>query len=520
MRLKTAVIDIGSNTIRLVIYDYEVNKGMKEVENIKTVARLRGYLTPTNEMREEGIQLLITTLEGFKEIIEHHKITDLRIAATAAIRQAANSHEIIQRVRIKTNFEISILTEEEEAYYGFLAVVHSTPVLSGITIDMGGGSTEITYFEQKQLKYSHSFPFGVVSLKKEFMKNEVLTALERAELTEFLNDQFRSLPWLENKKVPIVAIGGSARNIAQIDQQLKAYPIAGVHQYWMSKESLFSLRNQIIDMDYNDLEKLEGLSNDRIDIIAPASQVFCQLFDTVQATGFLFSRKGLRDGLVLKELMNQLDAPLNKEHVFQNSLKELFFDYSITKQNAEQIKFIAEQLYYKLTENGVLAYSHEDLELLKKASCLYYLGEYIDSDSSSEHTFYILANRSIDGVLHEDRVKIAAIASFKSKSAMQQYLRPFDKWFTKEEIQSLRELGALLKFAYSLNGSKRNIIKKIEINNHLQELEIILYAAGNTLAEENQAEKQKKHLAKAVKQPISLTFIQLRKDLHTIKTLS
>lgn len=508
MRLKTAVIDIGSNTIRLVIYDYEVNKGMKEVENIKTVARLRNYLNADNEMKEEGIGLLVSTLKGFKEIIHHHKITDLKIAATAAIRQAANRNKIIERVRKETNFELTILTEEEEAYFGFLAVAHSTPVLSAVTIDMGGGSTEITYFEDKQLKHSHSFPFGVVSLKKDYVKNEVMTAQEQTELTEFLNGQFQKLTWLKNKKVPIIAIGGSARNIAQIDQQLKEYPIAGVHQYWVSKDSLFSLRNQILRMNYSDLEKLDGLSNDRIDIIAPASQVFCQLFEVVQATGFLFSRKGLREGLMIKELMNQLDAPLNKEHVFENSLKELFYDYSITKQNAQQMMYIAEQLYHKLVEIEVFSYSQENLALLKKGACLYYLGEYIDSDSSSQHTFYILANRSIDGILHHDRVKIAAIASFKSKSAMQQYLKPFDKWFTKEDIQNLRELGALLKLAYSLNGSKRNIIKHIEIHNHHPEFEIKLYAAGNPLAEENQAEKQKKHLEKAIKRPIFLTFIQ------------
>jgi len=263
-------------------------------------------------------------------------------------------------------------------------------------------------------------------------------------------------------------------------------------------------------MDYDDLEKLEGLSNDRIDIITPAAQVFCELFEITKATGFLFSRKGLRDGLVLKELMHQFVAPLNKEHVFLNSLKELSFDYAINSKNAEQLMYLASELYEHLCMIGLLTHSEQDLTLLKRGAFLYYLGEYIDSDSSSQHTFYIIANRSIDGVLHHDRIKLASIASFKNKSPMQQFLAPFKDWFSKEEIQTLRELGALLKFAYSLNGSKRNIVNQLEVSAQNDELKITLYATGNTLAEEYQAEKQKKHLEKAIKKTIALQFNDMR----------
>ena len=86
---------------------------------------------------------------------------------------------------------------------------------------MGGGSTEITYFKDRELQHFHSFPFGVVSLKEQFMKNDRMTDAERKSLSEFLLSSLEQLPWLENLQVPVVAIGGSARNIAQIDQNLK-----------------------------------------------------------------------------------------------------------------------------------------------------------------------------------------------------------------------------------------------------------------------------------------------------------
>ncbi|TFE03665.1 Ppx/GppA family phosphatase [Jeotgalibacillus sp. R-1-5s-1] len=509
MRNKTAVIDIGSNTIRLVIYDYEPKKGMREIENIKTVARLKSFLDEENKLNEKGLTLLKEALLAFNEIIDYHGIQDVRAAATAAIRQAVNQQEIVSRMKAETGVNINILTEEEEAYFGYLAVIHSTPVLSAVTVDIGGGSTEVTYYEHKQLIHSHSFPFGAVSLKKDFMAGDQMTQNEHKKLIRFLKSEFNSLGWLKNKKVPIVAIGGSARNVAQIHQQLIKYPVAGVHQYWMEEKDLHETNDMLTAMSKEDLEKLDGLSSDRTDIIAPASQVFCELYKIVDAKGFMFSKKGLREGIVLKELMKRYTAPLSKDNVFMESLNELAFDYSIDKEQAEQMVSLTTELYSHLCAVGVLKENEEDLQLIKRGAYLYYLGDYIDSDSSSQHTFYIIGNRSIDGILHRDRIKIAAVASFKSKSMLYQFMDPFTDWFTNEEMETIRVIGALVKFAYSLNGSKRNIINQLEIRKKNDDLIMTLFAEGRTIAEEYQAGKQKKHLEKALKMNIQLDFKQM-----------
>ncbi|AJD90814.1 hypothetical protein JMA_14970 [Jeotgalibacillus malaysiensis] len=513
MKNKTAVIDIGSNTIRLVLYEYDPEKGMKEVENIKTVARLKMYLDDEQNLTDEGVAILEEALLAFNEIIDFHGIKDIRAAATAAVRQAQNSDEIVKRMKKQTGIDIKILTEEEEAFFGFLAVIHSTPVMSAVTIDIGGGSTEVTYYEHKQLQHSHSFPFGAVSLKKDFMGGDQMTKGERKKLIKFLRESFLSLDWLADKKVPIVAIGGSARNIAQIHQQSVNYPVAGVHQYWMTENDLKEVNDELIEMSKEELEKLDGLSSDRTDIIAPASQVFCELYDIVDAKGFMFSRKGLRDGIVFRELMKKYAAPLDKEKVFLSSMNELAFDYAIERSEADHMISLASELYSHLEAVGEISESSFGKQLVKRAAFLYYLGEYIDSDSSSQHTFYIIANRSIDGVLHKDRIALALAASFKSKSMFQQYLEPFDDWFTEEELHEIRLIGSLIKLAYSLNGSKRNLINQIEMRKKGDTLYLSLYAEGRTLAEEYQANKQKKHLEKTLKTSIELDFISITQEV-------
>lgn len=206
--LKTAIIDIGSNTIRLVLYQYNNEEGLHELGNIKTVARLRTYIQPSGEMSEEGIYVLAETLQTFKAMLEDFEVTDVKAAATAAIRQASNRDQIIAEMKVRTGIQIELLSEEEEAYFGFVAVAYSSGTKSGVTIDIGGGSTEITLFENKEILQSHSFPFGTVSLKQRFVKGDIMNSGERKVLIAFIKEQFQTLSWIQNSGLPIIAIGG------------------------------------------------------------------------------------------------------------------------------------------------------------------------------------------------------------------------------------------------------------------------------------------------------------------------
>ncbi len=510
MQNKKAVIDIGSNTVRLVIYEFFEDGRFREVENVKAVARLRTYLNNDNILGEEGIHILLKILNNFKEVLEFHRIHDIRCVATATIRQSQNQNEIIAQIHRETDISIELLSEEDEAFYGYYAVAQTTPIETGITIDIGGGSTELTYFENKKLVHSFSFPFGVVSLKQQFIKGQRLDEEELSQLQHFIHEQLSTLNWLKDRAVPIVMIGGSARNVAQVNQHQENYPIAGVHQYTMTAEQIFSLREQLYSLSIDDLEKVEGLSKDRADIILPAIEVFYQLFQYSNGTYIMFSRKGLRDGLILEELNGKHMKKMTVESVIGLSLRELGYDYNIDHTHSQHMVYLASMMWEELVKHKLWEQNAGDLQLLKYGAYLYYLGEYIDSDSISQHTFYILANRAINGFFHRDRVKIAGIASYKNKSILKQFLEPFSSWFSKEEIKNIRDLGALLKFVYSLNATKRNVVKKLEISSIGQSRVVIdALCSKGVLAERYQAEKQKKHLEKAIKKDVVINFVYL-----------
>ncbi len=508
MHFKTAIIDIGSNTIRLVLYKYTQKSGLKEIENIKVVARLRSYILSNGELSEEGILKLQNTLIAFKDMLNDYGITDILATATAAIRQATNGQEILEKMKREIGIDIQLLSEEQEAYYGYLAVTHSLATPSAVTIDMGGGSTEITYFKDKELIHSYSFPFGSVSLKQQFMKSNTLLDEERQKIYQFAHERFSSLKWLNNLHLPVVGIGGSARNMAKMDQRKKNYPISGIHQYKMSKLDFDAIRLEVAGLSFEELKSLDGLSSDRADIIAPVIEVFQALMDVVGSPIFQFSRKGLREGLVIERILKENPNAFDKHHVFEANVNTVAQEFGKSEEHNDYFIELCRKIYSEFCKNGVLQYRDQDLAMMIQAAKLFYIGEYIEADAASQHTFYLLSNRSIDGLGHKDRIRLALLSSYKNKDEFKRYVEPFLTWFSKEELKQIQIIGALLKFTYALDASKRKIVEDIMLEPNGQDMVIHIFTRGNALAEKYKVNRQKKHIEKLFPGTVTLHFFE------------
>ncbi|MFJ7667998.1 Ppx/GppA family phosphatase [Lysinibacillus sp. NPDC097195] len=506
--LKTAIIDIGSNTIRLVLYQYDNEEGLRELGNIKTVARLRTYLQPSGEMSQEGIRILTETLCTFKAMLDDFEIVDVKAAATAAIRQATNREQIIALMKERTDIQIELLSEEEEAYFGYVAVAHSMGTPSAVTIDIGGGSTEITLFKNKELLESFSFPFGTVSLKQRFVKGDIMNSSEKKELITYVKEQFQSLPWMQKVGLPIIAIGGSARNIAQVHQQRHQYPIASVHGYEIAKADLDELSMFLGNLSFQQLKHLDGLSTDRADIIVPALEVFRVLMDIVGSEVFQLTKKGLREGLIIHRILQENPQAFDKYNVFEGNARRLARQYGRAELEVNYLKHLADQLYRECCHLKYFQFDETDLQLLSKAAKIFNIGEYIELSSASQHTFYLIANQSIDGLNHKERLKLALLASYKNKDYFQRFAAPFAEWLSRDEYRKMRDFGALLKFVYALNVSKRTIVHAIEMQPYDSFVQMNVYVKKNAAAEKYQANRHKKHLERALKIPITVNFIE------------
>lgn len=503
----SALIDIGSNSMRLVIYLKEKSGRLYEVENVKAVSRLSNYLDAEQNLSQEGIDVLLSTLTNFAEILAIYPSQQFICMATATVRQANNRDDLVKKVKDQFDWDMIVLSEKEEAYYGYLAVVNSTSITEAITVDMGGGSTEVTYFKDREIIHSHSFSFGTLTLKALYQAD--LSENKNAQIVhQYVKKQFHTLPWLIDRHVPLIGIGGSARNLAQIDQNEKAYPMAGLHQYQMNLYDINRILNYLIALPLNKREKVEGLSKDRADIIIPAVETFKTLFETVKADRFILSQRGLRDGINYNWLLTNHDT-VYFPNVLEESLNELVMRYNLNMNQISHVHYLTRQFFDQLVKNRVKGLTKKDWFYLTHAIYVYNLGQFIDAESSAQHTFYLLANQTIEGLLNDEKLKIALIASYKNNVTFNQFIKPFKSWLTKHERKKLKLIGALLTFTYALDATKRQVIKKIDIKVKKKEIKLKLYYQKNPSAESYQTEKQKKHLEKAVKRKISLKFIEL-----------
>lgn len=499
-----AIIDIGSNTIRLVIYQIGKSRRFYEVENIKTAARLRNHLDKQSFLTEPGIDMLMTTLQEFAEVLIPYSLKHFACVATATIRQAKNQHELISLIKKELNWDMRILTEEEEAYYGYLAIANSTSIDEGITVDMGGGSTEVTYFKNRQLIAAHSFSFGTLTLASLLDQSPDQTKNLQL-IQEFIKPHFESLPWLRGRHIPLIAIGGSARNLAQLDQSIKAYPMAGLHQYQMDKSDIEHILTYLMTLPASKLTKLEGLSSDRSDIIIPAIKTFLILFQTCAANRFILSQKGLREGITYQWLLKDQPNHLLPS-VVEKSIEELVHDFDLSINQIEHIHVLTKKWFDWLVKKELIPLEQADWLLLKRAAYIFNLGKYIDRESSAQHSFYLITNRTIDGLTHLERLKIALIASFKNKTLFRQFSRPYQNWLTAHERKKLRLLGALLHFTYCLDATKRQVITDFKLADQGSVIQMTLYCRKNFNAEVYNCEKQKKHIERELNKELILNF--------------
>ncbi len=325
------------------------------------------------------------------------------------------------------------------------------------------------------------------------------------KIEKFLKGEFEKVDWIQNKEVNLIGIGGSARNCARVHQAGHNYPIAGVHGYTMAHEDLKEVYQKLKKYSRDELLNLDGLSRDRVDIILPAVAVFNVLFDMIHAKAFAFSRKGIREGFIMNQIAKKHKNEFNKANVLSDALRHLANEYKIEETGAEQRVKLAQSLLDQLSEARKLNFEASSKQIFLEAAYIYYLGKFIDADSSSQHTYYIIANSSINGLSHKERVRLALLASYKNKTLLKIYSDE-TKWFSDDELSEIQTLGGVIKFTNALNISNTNSVSRVELKQNKDAYDLYVYYKGEPIAESYQANRQKKHIEKVLKTKINIVF--------------
>ena len=297
-----AVIDIGSNTVRLSVYKV-VGQKVRNLFNEKEQASLRSFVKD-GVVSEKGIQRLIDVLRMFKSVVDNFEdIDELHPFATATIREAANRVEILTRVKEELDLDIEILSGEDEAKLAFIGASSSIDVSRGILTDIGGGSSEIVIIDQNKVIKSTSLSIGSLSAFNDYVDQLFMTTAEKKSIDADMKKMLEEKKFYREKHDLLCAVGGSARASLKFYNE---YYNLDSYNTTMQKNKFNSMLKEIIEEEPREiLDSILEVKPDRVHTLLPGMAILNRVAKYFYCSEISVSQTGVREGYIYSKLLER-----------------------------------------------------------------------------------------------------------------------------------------------------------------------------------------------------------------------
>lgn len=439
--MKLAIIDIGSNSIRLVVL--EVNgHSYRVTDQIKHSARLGQDMTPDGYLSSQRIEYALKVLAHFADFMKAKGVDEVICVATEAVRRAKNQDHFLAGARKVLGTEIRILSGLEEAYYDYIGCVNTLDIKNALVFDIGGSSTELILVRNRMLVESVSLRLGSIPLMEMFDLSMDVDGEKIQRLRAFLTDQFSRLPWLEKAKgLPLIGVGGSVRTTGKIDRLRKEQGQFIAHNYSMDRVDIHEIVQLVLDWKNRQGQRPRGLPRDRDDIFTGSLILIESLAEYLDTKKLFISGAGVRDGLLFEYLFG---ARKLVPDVLEFSLRNIIINHMSDDYDGEALWQITEPLFDTLTAQ------HPDLRHMKKVmkttTYLHDIGKSINFFQRDRNTFYSILNAPIHGISQKQILLAASSATMNSSDdILKDYLGK--RLLTQRDIRVIQKIGLILKLA-------------------------------------------------------------------------
>ncbi|MDX2331039.1 Ppx/GppA family phosphatase [Campylobacter hepaticus] len=444
MAKKTAVVDLGSNSIRMVIFEKTSRYSFYTVCEYKRKVRLGENAYNNGKiLQEEAMQRAENALAFFKERALKHKCKKIFIVGTSALRDAPNSKTFIKRIKDKLSLNIRCIDGKSESYLGGLAALNLlSPFKDGTTLDIGGGSSELCLIKNNKIISCISLDIGTVRLKELFYDTGKTSTLDKfiAPILEQIPEEFCN----HN----LIAIGGSLRAISNSIMQKNSYPLKNLHDF---RYMLHEEKNHILKILNSNADSLVnfGIKKDRFDTIKEGIFIFLKIAKKIKAKQIITSGVGIREGVYLQDLLRPKTIfPSN----FNPSLKCLQDKFLQSKQKNQTPHFALK--IFKALENLHKLNEYYKYILLNAAK-LCHIGEYLNFYFANEHSANFVLGGLNYGFSHQEKILIATIIKLNGKKINPYNLEPYRKLLPNTHIISW--LNFILCLAKTLSANEDQI---------------------------------------------------------------
>lgn len=291
------VIDVGSNTIRLCIYELENNQ-IRPLFNNKTTAGLVGYVTD-GELSRKGIKKACDVLSEYKEMAAQAQIKDLFVFATASLRNISNTDEALQTIHEETQLNVDVLSGYEEATLDFRGAAGTLNLDEGLMVDIGGGSTELVVYRKENVQDAASLRLGSLSLYNDYVSKLFPKKSEEGAIREKVLSELKKIKFLREQQFSnLVGIGGTIRAVKKLNNDLFGLPRQNDE---IPAKKVPILLEEFQDEEKHTLKKLLRVSPDRIHTLIPGMLILDTICRHFCCERIIVSSYGVREGYLYKK---------------------------------------------------------------------------------------------------------------------------------------------------------------------------------------------------------------------------
>jgi exopolyphosphatase/guanosine-5'-triphosphate,3'-diphosphate pyrophosphatase len=434
-----AVIDIGSNSARVAVYEPEASGHLRLVASTRAALRLVRDVDALHRLSEDAMARAMEALRDFRAIALGAGASRVVAVATAAMRDAENGALFLERVRRELGIEVELIDGDREARYGFVGAVRGLPVEDGLVFDMGGGSMQLSRFRGRVLEKDWSLPLGSLRLSQSFLENDPPKPGQIRKLMAHVRDLLHDahVPLLRAGET-LVGTGGTVRNLAKIDRRTRGYPITRLHGYEVTRRRLHEVVQRVTATPLRKRDAIPGLSDERGDSIAGGALGIETLLEAVEADAVLVSGQGVREGIAYSLLAATVPqaADVRTESVAALTARFTAWDAATADRRAGVASGLA---------GCLLPRAPELAEALRHAACIVDIGRSVDFFNRHEHAADIVLATELDGFAHREIALVSAILrAAREDDAQLQRVNPVLK---SDDRAGVAQAGVLLALA-------------------------------------------------------------------------
>jgi exopolyphosphatase / guanosine-5'-triphosphate,3'-diphosphate pyrophosphatase len=505
---RLAVIDLGSNSFRLVVFTWGEHGGhgwWRRTDEIHEAVRVGAGLDAAGELQPEPMERALETIDLFAHFCRATGIDDVRPVATSAIRDATNQKDFLAQARKRSGLEIEVLAPEEEARYGYLAAVNSTMLSDGVALDLGGGSMQLTYVADRHARDARSWPLGAVRMTERFLIGEKVKGKQLKALRAHIGGELAAAGWLNDAGkdgARLAGIGGTVRNLAAAAEIATDLPSFGVQGFVITRKALDELVDRFAELSPQERGEVPGIKEERGDLILAGAFVVQTVMEIGAFDALEVTEAGLREGVFYSTLLEGRDPPLF-EDVRRHSVLNLAAQYDADFAHVEHVAKLALGMWDALGEARAHPADPRERELLWATAMLHDIGTAVDYDDHHKHSRYLILNAGLPGYTTRETALIGQMARYHRKGSPSLGLA--EALARDGDEAALVRCAALIRLSEMFERSRDQSVHAARIEVEDGRVEISLEADADVSVARWAAERQSDLFERAFGKELTLT---------------